>query len=305
MHAGPGAPKPPPHGGTAHSQSLPTPSPAGGNPALHPLLLPLLPWHSDSTRCRQPGNGTRRQCHRSAAGSTLPLPRDKRHREAQGDATGEAPTAQFPLPGGSGAPARFAFPSSRRAASCLPTILPRLHLLGAQPGPTALPARVGSQPQPRAPGAAQINPPLGVRCTPPHLSSSNWPLWAMLQHRLSFAHLSQCPHTETPAGSGTFQDTVQVVGRPLHKEGDSTGRAGKRLKTGQDSGWMRKGLYPKTPGDPTVLSGRELRLHRAGTRVTPPVRSSLVQPSPCLSPPGPGTGLVCTCTYLSIQNQAS
>lgn len=215
MHAGPGAPKPPPHGGTAHSQSLPTPSPAGGNPALHPLLLPLLPWHSDSTRCRQPGNGTQRQCHCSAAASALPPPRDKRHREAQGDATSEAPTAPFPLPGGSGAPARFAFPSSRRAASCLPVILPQLHLLGAQPGPTALPARVGSQPQPRAPGAAQIDPPLGVRCTPPRLSSSNWPLWAMLQHRLSSAHLSQCPHTETLQGQGPFRTPCKLWEDPF------------------------------------------------------------------------------------------
>lgn len=93
MHAGPGAPKPPLHAGTAHGQSLPTPSPARGNPAPHPLLLPLLPWHSDGTRCRQPGNGTRRQCHRSTAASTLPPPRDKRHAEAQGDAAGEAPAA--------------------------------------------------------------------------------------------------------------------------------------------------------------------------------------------------------------------
>lgn len=94
--------------------------------------------------------GPRAQRHHAR---TLPPPRDKSHPEPRGDgaptAHQEPFSAHSPLPGGRGlkSGSRLCLsPEETRQGAVSPLTLPRLHLLGAEPGPTALSARVGWQP---------------------------------------------------------------------------------------------------------------------------------------------------------------
>ena len=280
-----------------------------------------------------------------AAASTLPPPRDKSHSEPRGDEAGEAPTARgspppstrSPLPGGrwlkSGS--TLCLSLSRHGSKQSP--LSHSHdstCLELSLVPPRIPHASAHSPH-RQPGQRhKEKPPWQDGSSPSQPSSSPAGPSGQCYSRLRFAHPPQVSHVKNPCRVTDLGGDHAISGQTsacllLRKDTASYLQTKRQCKlagvfASQCHVLGRKEQKLRSGQGSTIMLDRckRVRTERPwGASPCPPMRSCISltwtythvptcsKPSPhvtlCLSPLGPGTGLVCVCTYLSIQNQAS